>query len=161
MRLILEVWRYLHFSVSWHWVGILSHSSALEIFRATVLSHWIVVWLKIFSNVTAGITCNYVDCTLQWRYNGRNGVSNHQPHRCLLNLSLRCRSKKTSKVRVTGLCAGNSPVTGEFPAQMASKRKMFPHDDVILIPYNLLYNTMPITALVAKGAMVYAAIVLT
>ena len=27
---------------------------------------------------------------------------------------------KTSKLRVTGLCAGNSPVTGEFPAQMAS-----------------------------------------
>ena len=30
------------------------------------------------------------------------------------------RSKKTSKRRVTGLCAGNSPVTGEFPAQRAS-----------------------------------------
>ena len=28
--------------------------------------------------------------------------------------------KKTSKLRVTGLCAGNSPETGEFPAQMAS-----------------------------------------
>ena len=28
--------------------------------------------------------------------------------------------RKTSKLRVTGLCAGNSPVTGEFPAQMAS-----------------------------------------
>ena len=30
------------------------------------------------------------------------------------------RSKKTSKLRVTGLCAGNSPVTGKFPAQRAS-----------------------------------------
>ena len=29
-------------------------------------------------------------------------------------------SKKTSKLRVIGLCAGNSPGTGEFPAQMAS-----------------------------------------
>ena len=28
--------------------------------------------------------------------------------------------KKTSKLRVTGLCEGNSPGTGEFPAQMAS-----------------------------------------
>ena len=28
--------------------------------------------------------------------------------------------KKTSKLPVTGLCAGNSPGTGEFPAQMAS-----------------------------------------
>ena len=32
----------------------------------------------------------------------------------------RRRSKETSKLRVTGLCAGNSPVTGEFPAQKAS-----------------------------------------
>ena len=32
----------------------------------------------------------------------------------------RPRSKKTSKLRVNGLCAGNSPVTGEFPAQRAS-----------------------------------------
>ena len=28
--------------------------------------------------------------------------------------------RKTSKLRVTGLCVGNSPGTGEFPAQMAS-----------------------------------------
>ena len=32
----------------------------------------------------------------------------------------RRRSKKTSKLCVTGICAGNSPGTGEFPAQMAS-----------------------------------------
>ena len=30
------------------------------------------------------------------------------------------RSKKTSKLRATGLCAWNSQVTGEFPAKMAS-----------------------------------------
>ena len=30
------------------------------------------------------------------------------------------KKKKTPKLRVTGLCEGNSPVTGEFPAQMAS-----------------------------------------
>ena len=58
--------------------------------------------------------------SLQWRHNGCNGASNHQPHDYLLNRLLRCRSKKASKLRVTGLCAGNSPVTGEFPAQMAS-----------------------------------------
>ena len=59
-------------------------------------------------------------CALQWRHNGRDSVSNHQPHDCLLNRVLRRRSKKTSKLRVTGLCAGNSPGTGEFPAEMAS-----------------------------------------
>ena len=67
---------------------------------------------------------NYVFITsllwLMWRPNGCDGVSNHQPHDCLLNRSFRRRSKKTSELRVTGLCAGNSPVTGEFPAQMAS-----------------------------------------
>ena len=57
---------------------------------------------------------------LQWRHNGNDGVSNHQPHDCLLNRLIRRRSKKTSKLRVTGLCVGNSPGTGEFPAQMAS-----------------------------------------
>ena len=31
------------------------------------------------------------------------------------------RSKKTSRLRVAGLCDGNSPVTGEFLAQRASK----------------------------------------
>ena len=57
---------------------------------------------------------------LQWCHNGRDGVPNHQPLDCLLNRVLKRRSKKTSKLCVTGLCAGNSPVTGEFPAQMAS-----------------------------------------
>ena len=58
--------------------------------------------------------------SLQWCHNGRASVSNHQPHDCLFNRLFRRRSKKTSKLRVTGLCAGNSPGTGEFPAQMAS-----------------------------------------
>ena len=47
-------------------------------------------------------------------------VSNHQPHHCLLNRLFRRKSKKISKLRVTGLCEGNSLVTGEFPAQRAS-----------------------------------------
>ena len=58
--------------------------------------------------------------SLRWRHNRRDGVPNHQPHECLLNRLFGSRSKKTSKPRVTGLCAGNSPGTGEFPAQMAS-----------------------------------------
>ena len=57
---------------------------------------------------------------LRWRHNGRDSVSNHQPHHCLLKRLFRRRSKNISKLRVTGLCVGNSPGTGEFPAQMAS-----------------------------------------
>ena len=59
--------------------------------------------------------------SLHRRNNGRDGVSNHQPHDCLLHRLLGRRSKKTSKLCVTGLCVGNSPVTGEFPTQRASK----------------------------------------
>ena len=58
--------------------------------------------------------------SLRWRHNERDSVSNHQPHDCLLNRLFRRRSKKTSKLRVTGLCVGNSPGSGEFPVQMAS-----------------------------------------
>ena len=57
---------------------------------------------------------------LQWRHHGHDSASNHQPHDYLINRLFGRRSKKTSKLRVTGLCVGNSPVTGEFPAQMAS-----------------------------------------
>ena len=57
---------------------------------------------------------------LHWRHNDHDGVSNHQPHGYILSRLFRHRSKKTSKLRVTGLRAGNSPGTGEFPAQMAS-----------------------------------------
>ena len=33
---------------------------------------------------------------------------------------IQAKIKETSKLRVTGLCAGNSPLTREFPAQIAS-----------------------------------------
>ena len=85
------------------------------------------VWI---SNVIPYFTVNVInyprnECSralpsLRWHHNGYGGVSNHQPHDCLLNRLFRHRSKKTSKLRVTGLCAGNSPGTGEFPAQRAS-----------------------------------------
>ena len=59
--------------------------------------------------------------TLQWRHDERDGVSNHQPRDCLPKRLFRRRSKKTSKLRrITGLCEGNSPMTGEFRAQRAS-----------------------------------------
>ena len=52
---------------------------------------------------------------LQWRHNEHDGVWNHQRLDCLLNRLFRRRSKKISKLRVTGLCEGNAPVTGAFP----------------------------------------------
>ena len=58
----------------------------------------------------------HMSVALQWRHNERDCFSNHHPRDCLLNRLSRRRSNKTSKVRVTGLCVVNSPVTGEFPA---------------------------------------------
>ena len=45
----------------------------------------------------------------------------------------RRRSKKTSNLRVTGLCAGNSPVSIEFPHKWPVTPKMFPFDDIIMV----------------------------
>ena len=80
--------------------------------------------------------------SLQWRHNDHDGVSNYQPHGCLLNRSFRRRSKKTSKLRVTGLCGGgggggggNSPGPVNSPHKAPVTRKMVPFDDVIMI-YN-------------------------
>ena len=76
--------------------------------------------------LSAVLVCYTLSCcdSLQWRHNERGGVSNHQCLHCVLNCWFRRGSKKTSKLRVTGLCAGNSPVTGEFPAQRPVTRKM-------------------------------------
>ena len=74
--------------------------------------------------------CSYWPCVIissQWRHNGLDGVSNHQPYDCLLNRLFRRRLQKTSKLRVTGLCEGNSPYKGPIT------RKMFPFDDVIML----------------------------
>ena len=70
--------------------------------------------------------------TLQWRHNGHDNVSNHQPHDYLLNRLFRRRSKNTSKLRVTGLCVGNSPGPVNSPHKGPVTRKMCPFDDVIM-----------------------------
>ena len=86
----------------------------------------VVVWHYLLSlqraDLWIGEIWQYVSVhwPLQWRHNGPDGASNHQLHHCLLSRLFRRRSKKTSKFCVTVLCVRNSPVTGEFPTQMAS-----------------------------------------
>ena len=41
--------------------------------------------------------------------------------------------RKTSKLSLTGLCKGNLPVTGEFPAYSASNAENAPFDDFIMM----------------------------
>ena len=82
---------------------------------------WHDLWLKSHDISTmVMVTDGLLSSSLRWRHNGRDGVSNHQPHHCLFNRLFGRSSKKTSKLRVTGLCVGNSSGTGEFPTQMAS-----------------------------------------
>ena len=90
----------------WRAVGSLATRHLLQLLRVRFL--------------TAVTPCAVWFSTLRWRQNERDGVSNNRPNDCLLNRLFRHRSKKTSKLRFTGLCEGNSPETGEFPAQRAS-----------------------------------------
>ena len=98
------------------------------------------------------VVCNGVHCSadrqynrqsrtyslaLRWRHNERDGVSNHQPHDCLLSRLFWRRSKKSSKFRVTGLCEGNIRGLVKSPHKGLVTRKMFPFDDIIMV-YSLL-----------------------
>ena len=83
------------------------------------LNMWVLNYLGLTRSIS-WLLMTWLIVSLHWRNNGRDSVSNHQPHDCLLNCLFRHRSKKTSKLRVTGLCVGNSPGAGKFPAQMAS-----------------------------------------
>ena len=67
---------------------------------------FVSIMLKIILGCNQAVQGDFTISVLQWRYNERDGVSNHQPYDCLLKRLFRRRSKKTSKLRDTGLCAG-------------------------------------------------------
>ena len=104
---------------------ILSHSF--------VLSQWWCWWKQYKDRWCPVILGSSLPKAFQWRHNERHSVSNHRRLHCLLSCWFRRISKKTSKPRVTGLCAGNSPATDEFPVDMPVTRKMLPFYEVILI----------------------------
>ena len=89
-----------------------------------------VLFMYIFLSISKIIYL--IPQPLQLRHNEHDDVWNHQRFHCSLNRLFRQRWKKTSKLHVTVLCAWNSPVTGEFSAQMGSNAKMFPFDDIIM-----------------------------
>ena len=106
--------------------------------------HWLhqaITWTNfaLSREVFYGIQPRAVsqEVPLRWRHNDHDGGSNHHPHGCLLNRLFRRKSKKTSKLRVTGLCVGNSPGPVNSPHKGPVTRKMFPFDDVIM---NLVRN---------------------
>ena len=55
-----------------------------------------LLWVVIFENGESfTITGRWFHIALLWRHNEHNGVSNHQPHHCLLDRLFRRRPKKT------------------------------------------------------------------
>ena len=117
----------------------ISHWSVLEL--VTIAFSYIFRLVRIISGCniyfTIDIKC-VLKCTLQWRHNGRDGVSNHQPHHCLLNRLFRRSWKKTSKQGIH-----RSP--GNSPYKWPVTRKMFAFDDVIMrFPQQRPYNADPL-----------------
>ena len=69
--------------------------------------------------VTEAVNYHGMTYPLQWCHNERHCVSNHWRLGCLLSRLLSRKSGKISKLRITGLCELNSPVTGGFLSQRA------------------------------------------
>ena len=69
--------------------------------------------------------------SLQWRHNGHDGVSNHQPHHCLLNRHSGADQRKHQSTASLAFVRGihRSPVNSP---QWPVTRKMFPFHDVIM-----------------------------
>ena len=85
---------------------------------------------------------------LRWRHNDHNGVSNHQPHGCLLNRLFRHRSKKNIKAPRHWPLWGEFTGTGEFPAQRASNVEnvsiWWRHHGMLLYHRGCVMNDFPI-----------------
>ena len=69
---------------------------------------------------------------LQWHHNGRDSVSNHQPHDCLLNRLFRRKSKKNQRPASLAFVRGVHRWPVNSPYKWPLTRKMFPFDDVIM-----------------------------
>ena len=78
------------------------------------------IYIFLYILCYMGVIMEHEKSLLLWRHNERDGFQITSLTIVYLTVYSRRRSKKTSKLRVTGLCDGNSPVTGDFPAQRAS-----------------------------------------
>ena len=121
----------------WKVLRKLARSRGLNDIVSWATAYLVLLWPKeMWRNHVCNFVCSAVpaDCiaplianayadivmtTLQGRHNELGGVSNHLRLECLPNGLSRHRFKKTSKTPLA-FCGGNSPLTGEFPAQRAS-----------------------------------------
>ena len=71
--------------------------------------------------------------TLHWRHNDKRWRLKSPASRLFTQSFIQAQIKETSKLRVTGLCVGNSPGPVNSPHKGPVTRKIFPFDDVIMI----------------------------
>ena len=80
-------------------------------------------------------TCKHVkairEYALYGRHNGRDGVSNHQHHNCLLKCFFRRRSRKHQSSASLAFVWGIRRWPVNSPHKWPVTRKMFPFDDVV------------------------------
>ena len=87
--------------------------------NSVVIDLHIMIWIY-FSDLMGKSTQFKTSIPLKWRHNKWHCISKHWHLSCLPKHLFRCISKKISKLRFTGLCMRNLPVTGGFPSQRAS-----------------------------------------
>ena len=122
------LWTLFDESLRMHWVCINSNFM-YEIYDYCLhFMHWKIHTCYILTSDESCLS----KYPLRWRHNDCNGISNHQPHGCLLSCLIRHRSKKTSNSMPLAFVRGihwwpvNSPHKGPVT------RKKFPFDDVIM-----------------------------
>ena len=133
-------WRFFSwefaFSIKWFAIIELSISSLnvfySNVYRSSVMSGEIHIYLCTSLGIVFMLHNRSHICHKEY-----DVVPNQRRLDCLLNRLFRHRSKKISKLRVTGLCDGNSPVTAELPAKGPVTRKMFPFHDVFMNQWHL------------------------
>ena len=118
---VIGFWKQL--CCAWH-LGLIIRSHGKILLRLLIFNQsWLDVMLRLITLYYIVISFAHSHGRSWWKINEHDCISNHRRLDCSLNCLLRRRSKKTSRLRVTGLCEGNSPMTGELSVQRASNEE--------------------------------------
>ena len=100
----------------------------------------VIISSTLFLYFQRGEGCVYA--SLQWRHNGPDGVSNHQPRACLLNRLFWHRSKRNQSSASLAFVRGIHRWPVNSPHKGPVTRKMFPFDDVIMLTHYVWCHNM-------------------
>ena len=89
-------------------------------------------WLLFIYYTEAQLKPRCTPTALPWRHNDCGGVSNHQPHDCLLNRIFGRISKEHQSSASLAFVREIHRGPVNFPRKWPVTRKMFPFDDVIM-----------------------------